>query len=72
MKIEKTGIFVKIIGGLELVPEEFLTFALPESEERNAFVFAQIDHNAFAKFCVEMAKMPKVSFFVRTLEAIDN
>lgn len=72
MKIEKTGVFVKIIGGIELVPEEFLRFALPkepESQEPTCLMFAEIDHADFIKFCTDIAKVPHVSFFVVVMES---
>lgn len=75
MKIENTGIFVKIIAGLELVPEEFLQFALPkdpESQEPTALVFAEIDHEDFIRFCTDIAKVPHVSFLVLTMEAMNG
>lgn len=75
MNIEKTGIFVKIISGIELVPEEFLQFALPkepESQEPTALVFAEIDHEEFIRFCTDIAKIAHVSFLVLTMEAMNG
>lgn len=73
MKIENTGIYVRIMCGIELVPEEFLIFKLPsdpEAKERTSLLFSELDHDVFIKFCTDMSKVSDFSFFAVVAKAL--